>query len=332
MRSPSCYREEDEGGPERKEKGQQRRRPSALRLAVLNFPHNPTGCTLPSASALERALALCLEEGKAQSVLSDEMYRGLHAGGDRCSRCGRAGDGDRGDGRCGLPTAAELAASSPAFTQEQRRRVISLGGLSKWAGAPGLRIGWLATKDRGLLNGISSLRDHTSICNSAPSESLALAALGKPETAERLRERAREIVDRNVAAARAFFESNSNFFEFCAPQAGSTCLPRLKEVQISVDDFCKRAREEAGVLLLPWTAFGSSDRGDSRQEGPQQPEGAASSGAGGRGRDDASSSLSSSPPDWIRGRFRLGLGRTNLPAALEALGELLEKMRGEKKR
>ena len=33
----------------------------------------------------------------------------------------------------------------------------------------------------------------------------------------------------------------------------------------------------------------------------------------------------------MEGRFRLGLGRRNLPAALEALRKLAEKMRGEKR-
>lgn len=275
-----------------------RRRPSALRLAVLNFPHNPTGCSLPSGAAgLERAIALCLETpgGGARHVLSDEMYRGLHLTTAEA-----------------LPTAAALAASSPALAGH-RERVASLGGLSKWGGAPGLRVGWLVTRDRGLLERISALRDHTTICNSAPSEALALAALeGNGESGSKgggaaaLRARARAIVEGNLAAARAFFRSNADLFEFYAPDASTTCLPRLRaEVLgggVSVDEFARRAREEAGVLLLPASAFGGIGGGD---------EGEA-------------------PAFWMEGRFRLGLGRRNLSAALEALGVLADKVRGEK--
>ncbi len=312
-------RRRDEKGPRRPRR---RPRPAALRLAVLNFPHNPTGCTLASAALLERALALCLDKG-ALHVLSDEMYRGLQRSGGGGCGCGCSsrdgdGDGDGDDDRGGkeasprsLPTAAALAASRPAFAAEGRReRVVSLGGLSKWGGAPGLRVGWLATKDRALLGSVGSLRDHTTICNSAPSEALALAAMGSPGAAERLRARGRAIVDGNVAAARSFFErSNADFFEFYAPEASTTCLPRLRteSAGMSVEELCRRAREEAGVLLLPWSAFGGFGGGALGKKGPP------------------------GPPAWIEGRFRLGLGRRDLPAALEALGKLLEKVRGEGK-
>ena len=290
------------------------RRPPALRLAVLNFPHNPTGCTLPSAAALERALSLCLDHG-ALHVLSDEMYRGLHL-----SKATAAAEA--------LPTAAGLAAASPALSGRRRsERVASLGGLSKWGGAPGLRIGWLVCKDKALLESISALRDHTTICNSAPSEALALAALESPAAAERLRARARAIVERNVAAAaRAFFAAaSSDFFDFYAPEASTTCLPRLRTeiVGISVDEFARRAREEAGVLLLPASAFGG---------GGGAVVAVADGGGGGAGASSSSSSssLPAPPvPDWMEGRFRLGLGRRNLPAALEALERLVEKIRGE---
>ena len=45
-----------------------------------------------------------------------------------------------------------------------------------------------------------------------------------------------------------------------------------------------RAREEAGVLLLPWSAFGGFGGGALGKKGPP------------------------GPPAWIEGRFRLGLG------------------------
>lgn len=47
---------------------------------------------------------------------------------------------------------------------------IVLCGLSKSWGLPGLRIGWLASHDKGLLERVCELKDYTTICCSAPSE------------------------------------------------------------------------------------------------------------------------------------------------------------------
>ena len=49
-------------------------------------------------------------------------------------------------------------------------RGVSLSGMSKAFGMPGIRIGWLATRDMGLLQELLQLHDYTTICNSAPSE------------------------------------------------------------------------------------------------------------------------------------------------------------------
>ena len=48
-------------------------------------------------------------------------------------------------------------------------RALSLGVMSKTFGLTGLRIGWIATKDKELFKKIASFKDFTSICNSAPS-------------------------------------------------------------------------------------------------------------------------------------------------------------------
>jgi aspartate/methionine/tyrosine aminotransferase len=77
-----------------------------------------------------------------------------------------------------LPSACELY-----------EKAVTLGGVSKSLGLPGLRIGWLASRDPDLLRGASEIKDYTTICSSAPSEILALIGL-----------RAREwLIGRNVS-------------------------------------------------------------------------------------------------------------------------------------
>ena len=57
--------------------------------------------------------------------------------------------------------------------------------MSKSFSLPGLRVGWLATRDAGLLAAIAAFKDFTTICGSAPSELLALMGLRDREwTAE----------------------------------------------------------------------------------------------------------------------------------------------------
>jgi hypothetical protein len=58
-----------------------------------------------------------------------------------------------------LPSAADLYP-----------RALSLGGCSKGLSLPGLRIGWIASKDKELREAMLQLKDFTTICCPAPSE------------------------------------------------------------------------------------------------------------------------------------------------------------------
>jgi len=48
--------------------------------------------------------------------------------------------------------------------------------MSKAYGLPGLRIGWIATQDKEVLGRLERYKHYLSICNSAPSERLAVIA------------------------------------------------------------------------------------------------------------------------------------------------------------
>jgi aspartate/methionine/tyrosine aminotransferase len=191
------------------------------RLLVVNFPHNPTGYLPPKE---EFAAILQLAEDAGAMVFSDEMYRGLEYR-----------EGDR------LPAACDLGGHA-----------MSLSGMSKSYSLPGLRIGWLAAQQAGLTERLQAFKDYTTICSSAPSEVLALAAL---RAREAILARNRAIVSANLSLAEGFFSRRAGQFEWYAPRAGSVAFPRWKGAG-PVDDLCQRAVETQGVMVVPGSMFG----------------------------------------------------------------------------
>ena len=194
---------------------------STTRVAVVNAPHNPTGM-LPSPAEWQALGEACRDAGVR--LVADEVYRFLEH-----------------DGRAPLPAGAELA---PTF--------VSIGVLSKSFALAGLRIGWLASRDRDLLARCAALKDYTTICAAAPSEILGLIALRARET---VLGRSRAIVGQNLATFDAFLAERPGFASWVRPAAGSVGFPRLA-ANLDADAFAADLVQAEGVLLLPGSAFG----------------------------------------------------------------------------
>jgi aspartate/methionine/tyrosine aminotransferase len=191
------------------------------RVAVVNAPHNPTGM-LPSPVEWQALGEACRDAGVR--LVADEVYRFLEH-----------------DGRAPLPAGAELA---PTF--------VTIGVLSKSFALAGLRIGWLASRDRDLLARCAAFKDYTTICAAAPSEVLGVIALRARET---VLARSREIVGRNLERFDAFLAERPGFASWVRPAAGSVGFPRLAS-SVDADAFAADLVEASGVLLLPGSAFG----------------------------------------------------------------------------
>ncbi len=195
------------------------------RLVVVNFPHNPTGA---SPSAEEYRAIVDRVRASGAWLLSDEMYRLLEVV-----------EGST------LPPACSLY-----------HRAVSLSGLSKSFGLPGLRVGWLATRDRELLGRVARLKDYTTICASAPSEVLARIALDNRHAIVGAQE-AR--VRRNLAVLETFVADNGDLFRLQPPVGGSVCFPRYLGSEGTLE-LADTAVGEAGVMLVPSVMFGWGDR------------------------------------------------------------------------
>jgi aspartate/methionine/tyrosine aminotransferase len=191
------------------------------RLVVVNAPHNPTGM-LPSHVAWARLTGELADRGI--HLLADEVYRFLEF--------------DPGD---------RLTAGADAFD-----RGVSLGVMSKSFAMAGLRIGWLATRDRDLLARCSAFKDYTTICSSAPAEILALIGL---RARDAVLTRSRRIVETNLGQLDRFFTDHPDRFSWVRPRGGSIGFPRLLDAE-PIDAFAERLVAAEGVLLLPGSQFG----------------------------------------------------------------------------
>jgi aspartate/methionine/tyrosine aminotransferase len=190
------------------------------RLLVINAPHNPTGY-LPSADEFRAILSLVTE--RDIRLFCDEMYRGLEYN-----------PADR------LPSASIRC-----------QRAISLWGMSKTFGLAGLRLGWLVSQDRDLLQALIKFKDYTTICSSAPSEFLARVALAQAET---IIQRNLDIIQTNLDHVHQFIITTpTDRFGWREPLAGPIAFARLNHGQ--ADEFCRQTVQEAGVMLVPSTLF-----------------------------------------------------------------------------
>ena len=124
--------------------------------------------------------------------------------------------------------------------------------MSKAYGLAGLRIGWLATRDREVLARAAAVKDYLSICASAPSEILAIIAL---RSRPALLARASSIVSPNLALADDFLAANGDLVDWVRPQAGTVGFPRL-DPRIPVGLFAEDLARREGVLILPGTVYG----------------------------------------------------------------------------
>lgn len=191
---------------------------------VINTPHNPTGTLMPRGD-LEAVVETARRHGLA--LFADEVYRELeHDPADR------------------LPAVCDLY-----------EKAVSLGVLSKTYGLAGLRIGWIATRDKALYGAMAGFKDYLTICNSAPSEFLARIAL-KHRSA--LADRNRKIVLDNLDLLDGFFARHEGRFHWKRPIAGPIAFPELKGG--GSEAFCHDLVTQAGVLLVPSRIYDAGDR------------------------------------------------------------------------
>lgn len=205
------------------------------RIVILNYPSNPTGATYTCEELQELA---DVARRFRVILLSDEIYGELNFKGNHCS----------------------IARFYPEGT------IIS-GGLSKWCGAGGWRLGTFTFPKSlsSLLNGMAAVASETFTSTSAPIQYAAIKAFSGGIEIERYLWNARKILS-------ALGAKIHNMLSACgvkAPEADgafylfinfSNFTEKLKSKDINTSlDLTTRLLNETGVALLPGSVFGRPD-------------------------------------------------------------------------
>jgi aspartate/methionine/tyrosine aminotransferase len=193
------------------------------KMIILNCPHNPTGMLLKR-EVFQKMISLAKASGAY--IVVDEVYRYLE-----------------------LDESKRLPAIADAY-----EKGVSLNVMTKSFGLAGLRIGWVACQDEEMVQKIGSFKLYTSICNSAPSEILAVMALRAKDI---ILKRNRSILLHNVEILDAFFKKNASLVRWSRPESGSVAFVELI-LPIPIEQFQKQLVEKEGVLILPGTLFNVS--------------------------------------------------------------------------
>ena len=194
------------------------------KLLSITYPHNPTGVTITEKKVKE---IIELAENHDCYLLVDETYRELTYGPP-------------------LPTAASLSPNA-----------ISVESLSKTYGAPGIRIGWIATQDPDLKESFLATKEQISICNSLIDEEVAYAImLKKDQLLKRI-----QVENQTKFDIMTKWMEEQPEMEWIVPQAGVLCFPRIKsEVNIDVPKFYDILNNKYGTYVGPGHWFGFDDR------------------------------------------------------------------------
>ena len=193
------------------------------KLVVVTLPQNPTGF-MPDGAYLDEFTAILRDSGTL--LLADEIYAGLPVGG-----------------------------APPVNLACRYERAVSLHGLSKTCGLPGLRVGWLATRDQAALAAVKRAKNLFNCYLPGPIEFLTALALRHEQT---LLERNSAILATSLAAATAFFKRHDNLFAWTPPETGVLAFPRWLGPS-GTKALSDRLVTEASLALAPSLCFDAGD-------------------------------------------------------------------------
>ncbi|KAF5660655.1 type I transaminase [Fusarium heterosporum] len=198
------------------------------KMIIINNPNNPTGAPIPDSFITQIAH---IAEAKGIILFSDEVYRPLFHGGASGGK--------------------ETEVPRPATTLNYKR-TIATGSMSKGYALAGIRVGWIASRDKSIISAIMLARDYTTISVSQIDDQVARFALS-PEVKPALVERNITLARNNAKILKDFMHRYQSVCSWVEPKAGTTAFIHFNDKNgDSVDDvkLCLDLLERAKLLFV----------------------------------------------------------------------------------
>jgi aspartate aminotransferase len=197
------------------------------RLLILINPNNPTGSFVEK-SEIDK-LAEGLKKHPHVTILSDEIY----------SR--QIFDGKE------MPTFFNYP--------ELRDRLIVLEGWSKAYSMTGWRLGWSFWPEQ-LVGHINKLLINSVSCVNAATQFAGIAALDGPDDS------IHQMMEKFTQRRKLIYDGLNSLpgIECSLPGGAFYAFPKVIGTGMDGSEFCKRAMHEAGVAIVPGTAFGKTSK------------------------------------------------------------------------
>lgn len=205
-------------------------RPGQTKLIILDNPNNPTGTHRDN--LLQRELITIAREHNIP-IHCDEIFHPLFHHN---------------------ATTSSSVSSMNDHADLEYDKIITTSSLSKAYGLSGIRVGWIATRDRDLYERFLRYRLFSTSCCSQLDELVATEVLS-PRCRPGILQKHLRIARDNIAAVDAFVHKYSKQIDWVRPTAGGTGFVRFKDAKTGSprDDvrFCERLVNEQGVLVAP---------------------------------------------------------------------------------
>lgn len=191
------------------------------KIIFVTDPNNPTGSYM-TRKEIEELASEAEKHGTA--LVFDEVYWGT----------------ERGEAKVSI---AQVSASE---------NFVSVSGLSKTYGLPGLRLGWLASGSKTAADRAWSIKDYVSIAPSILSDKIASKIL-QPESVDRLRDRSRRLVSQNLELIKSML-SKDRILEPYIGLAGAYAWVKIPWTDDSLL-LSYKVYEASGILVTPGECF-----------------------------------------------------------------------------
>lgn len=147
----------------------------------------------------------------------------------------------------------------PSILSMGYEKTVATGSMSKAFALAGIRVGWIASRDRSIVEAVCAARDYTTISVSQIDDQIASYALSEA-VLPALVKRNMGLARTNLALVDAFVEKYSSVCSWVKPTAGTTAFVQFRNhgEPINDEDFVMDVLDKTKVLFLPGApCFGS---------------------------------------------------------------------------